>query len=425
MANENDKQDNRPAILLSGGRTTQPLAGALAEHYQLAIYDQGSLGHFLTQVEHVMCPINGAGEGLKSRATNEAAQLSASVSANMGPLGQRFIVPGVEAEMLGEGVNTWLPGLAMTILSSLALDLRALEAFMAQVPVAAVVTHEDVTPKFRAMVLYAKARELPTIHVPHANHFCHVRPDVHDMCLSDWLLAASPWMRDWYVKRGCPAEQVRVVGCPNWDAWPKICRDISKEHARLVLKMDESAPTVMYCTSWSQNTNLIDDHTVKPRADVAVLEAAKREGWQLIIKLHPGEPAQWVQKCAELAKEHGVPAVVTKQHLHYTVRAADVVVAVGPSNVLVEAGLADRPPVVIPLRGYEFGGVPPWKAQPKVDAIVSAVNMLLKKPDMWQANRSKFVKRYAHRNDAGATARVIEAILEIAEGTETPPEVAK
>jgi hypothetical protein len=408
MANEN--KDNRPTILLSGGRTTQPLGGALAEHYQLAIYDQGALGHFLTQVENVMCPANGAGEGLKSRATNEAAQLSAGVAANIKPLGERFAVPGIGAEMLGAGVNTWLPGMAMTILSSLALDLRALEAFMAQVPVVAAVTHEDVTPRFRAMVLYCKAHGVPTIHIPHANHFCHVRPDV---CLSDWLLAASPWMRDWYVKRGYPVEQVRVMGCPNWDVWPKICRDISKEHARLVLKLDATAPTVMYCTSWSQNTNLIDDHTVKPRADVAMLKAAKREGWQLIIKLHPGEPPQWVQQCAELAKEHSVPAVVTKSHLHYTMRAADVVVAVGPSNVLVEAGLANRPPVAIPLRGYKFGGMPPWEAEPTVDAVASTVNMLLAKPDIWQANRSKFVKRYAHSSDGRATDRTIAAILDI------------
>ncbi len=268
------------------------------------------------------------------------------------------------------------------------------------------------------MVLWARAKGIPTIHIPHANHYCHVRPDIHDEGLCDWLLATSPWMRDWYVERGYPAERVVVTGCPNWDSWGKVRKHMPRDNARTVLMLDQEAPTVVYFTSWSQNTNIIDDHTVKPQTDAAMLEAAKAEGWQLVIKMHPGEPEQWIQHYANLAKERGVPAVISRRHLEYCLRAADVAVAIGPSNVLVEAALAERPGVVVPLRGYDFGGEPPWRAEPTADDIRRVVGQVLAQPDAWEAARPDFIARHAYSDDCGATARAAAAVLEVANGAE-------
>ena len=401
-------------ILLSGGRTTQPLAKPLAKMARIAVLDRTALSAFISQLDEVLCPENGIGPELQSRATNDAARFSAQVTGMLPMIAPRFSIDGVAPPVLKERLGNWLPGLTLTIFSILTRDLHVLDAFCKSVNVRVAVVHEDVTPRFRALAMFARTQGIPTVHIPHANHFIQARPDIHDKCLCDWILAASPWMRKWYVERGYPKEQVKVIGCPNWDKWQKINATISKDYARTVLHLAQDVPVVLYCTSWPQTTNLVDDHTVKDRADAAMLEAAKREGWQLMWSLHPGDPAEWQKRYAEMAKEAGVPAVIVKGHLPYTMKAADAVLAVGPSNVIVEAAMAGVPAVTIPLRGYGFPSEPPWKADPTEDGIIDAVNYVLGAGDAWEVRRLNFVRRFAHSADGNASARAAEAIREIA-----------
>lgn len=409
--------EREKVVLLSGGRTTQPLAKSLAERAYVGVFDKSSVSMFTPLIDQVLCPENGAQPQPRSQATNDTALLAARVVNALPALPHRLAVPnaGHVAQLHSvNGVSKWLPGATLTLLSVLAQDVRILQAFFDGMDVRCVVTHEDVTPRFRAMVLYAKIRGVPTVHVPHANHFCHVRPDIHDECVSDHILAASPWMRDWYVGRGYSREQIKVTGCPNWDRWQEINAKVSKEHARTLLRLAQDRPVVLYCTSWPQMTNLVDDHTVKDRADAAMLEAAKAREWQLVWSLHPGDPPEWQQRYAQMAKEAGVPAVVVRGHLEYTARAADALVALGPSNVVIEAGLAGCPSATIPLRGYGFPGEPPWAAEPTAEGIVETVEWMLANRDEWERKRGWFVREFAHSDDGEATERIVAAVCEIA-----------
>ncbi|MFH1745560.1 MAG: hypothetical protein ABIG44_00815, partial [Planctomycetota bacterium] len=327
-------------------------------------------------------------------------------------LPHRFNMPNVP--MLNRDLGKWLPGLSLTLLSTLTRDVRVLEAFFNGMDVRCVVTHEDVTPRFRAMVLYANALGIPTVHIPHANHFCHICPDIHDKCVSNHILAASPWMRDWYAERGYPREQIKVVGCPNWDRWQEINAKVPRKHARTVLHLAQDRPVVLYCTSWSQTTNLIDDHAIKDRADAAMLAAAKVQGWQLIWSLHPGDPPEWQQRYAEMAKEARVPAIIVRGHLDYTARAADVLVALGPSNVIIEAGLAGCPSATIPIRGYGFPSAPPWVAEPTAEGIMETVEWILANPGEWERRREWFIRQFTYSDDGRATERTVAEICEIA-----------
>ena len=412
MAEKAEKE--KPIILLSGGRTTQPLAKLLAERFRIAVFDQNAASSFTVQIEEVLCPEKGAKPQLDATATNDAAILTARIVNALPALPQKFAVDGVASPALSENLSGWLPGLSLTLLSTLARDVRVLETFCNGLDVRCVVTHEDVTPRFRAMVLYAKTRGIPTVHVPHANHFCHTRPDIHDECVSDWILAASPWMRDWYAERGYPRDRIKVTGCPNWDRWQETNAKVSKEHARTVLHLPQDKPVVLYCTSWPQTTNLIDDHALKERADAAMLAAAKAQGWQLVWSLHPGDPPEWQQAYAQLAKEAGVPAVIVRGHLSHTARAADVLVMLGPSNVAIEAGIAGCPTVTIPLRGYGYPDEPPWRAEPTAQSIAEVAGRVIDNPDEWANRKDWFVRQFAGDADGKATERVVKAICDIA-----------
>jgi len=402
-------EDQRPVVLLSGGRTTVPLAKPLSQWYRIGVYDHGAIAQFLPHVDPVLSPAAGAGPQLVATATNAVAHITGRIAHGLPGVARRFSRNGINLD----GLDTWLPGLSLSILTQVAHDLHCAEAFATQLPLGCVVTHEDVTPQFKALALWAKAKGIPTVHIPHANHFIKTRPDVHDKCVCDWIFATSPWMADWYAERGFPRERIKLTGCPNWDVWHEVVQTISKEHARAVMLLEQDRPVVLYCTSWSQSTNLVDDHTVKDRADVAVLEAAKQAGWQLVIKMHPGEPPDWQKRYAEMAKERGVPALVTQSHLTLSVRAADVLVSVGPSNVIVEAALGDRPSVVVPLRGYGFPCEPPWLADPTPEAIQAAVGRVLDNPQLWTEERGRFVQRFAWVHDGGATRRAAEAVREV------------
>jgi len=220
-------------------------------------------------------------------------------------------------------------------------------------------------------------------------------------------------MRDWYVARGFPEENIRVVGYPLWDKWVEATEKVDRDHACMVLQLEPDRPIVLFCTSWAQYTNMIDDHTVMKRAARAILKATKAQGWQLIWSLHPGEPPGTEKSCAEAAKRYGVPALITRRHLSYTTAAADAVVAVGPSNVLIEAAIADRPIASIHLRGYGFPSTPPWTVRPTKTSMEAVIGRMIADRSEWDAARDGFVERFAHLIDGKATERVVGYIREI------------
>lgn len=406
-----ERTEDRPVVMLSGGKTTLPLAKPLDARFKVAVLDQNAVQSILSAgVDEVLCPAKGAGTLLGAQSANDAALLIGKIVGNLQRIGPRFSLNGSSSGKAADKVGDWLPGLAASMLPQLTFDVRTLAAMSASADIRAVVTHEDVTPRFRALVLWAKARGIPTVHVPHANHFIRTRPDIHDGCLCEWLLAASPWMRDWYAERGYPADRIEVVGNPTWDKWVKVNETVDRRHARAVLQLSQDVPVLMYCTSWPQTTNVVDDHDLWETANAAVLKAAKGRSWQLVWSLHPGDHASWRVKYANMAKDAGVPAVVVQGHLELTLRAADAVLAVGPSNVLVEAGLAGTPPLTIPLRGYGFAGEPPWTARATATGIKDRVGWVLAHPEAWDEARAAFVERYARNGDAGAVARAVEFV---------------
>ena len=105
-------------------------------------------------------------------------------------------------------------------------------------------------------------------------------------------------------------------------------------------------PVYNYAASWAQDTNAWgrgeDDLQDSLRW---VLDAARAADAQLILKLHPHQPQTMAEVYANIAREAGVKTVVTSHYTSHTLKAADVVITQGSSNLAIEAGIMGAPVV--------------------------------------------------------------------------------
>lgn len=397
----------KPTIVISGVGPTFHIYERLNEIYNVAVYDLNHANRISVQInsDKVICPMNGAQPPLYEKARNDAALAVAEIVAQMN---QRpiFSLNGRTPQKL-EGMRDWMPGLTLAHLNELYANLYVLERYHDHAGVRGVVVHEDVTPKFRALALWGKAKGIPVIHMPHNNCYAQVQPDIHDKSIADWILAASPYMRDWYAERGFSKERIKVIGFPPWDGWADI--DITRERARAMFHFDDGVPTVTLCTGWPQRTNYVDDHSTTEAASHLVLNTAQKLGWNVIWKMHPGDATGQEERYVKLMAMYGINGVVTRDHLAYALKAADMVISTGPSNVLVEAGINDVPPALFNLRGYGFDGEPPWVVGLEETAVMDTM-FRLQDGREWRDKRAAFVKRYAFKADGKSGKRAVRQI---------------
>ena len=426
---EEEKERER-VVIITGVRPTFQLYDALSKIYTVAVFNPDAANQLAAERGNtVECPIAGAKQALYDMAYNETAHMMGKVC---NALPKELKLNGLESVKVG----TWAAGVAMKEAINVNVFLRTMDAYADEKDVIGIVVHEDVMPTQRALAQWGKERKIPVIHVPHANTFLTSGPDIHDQSISDWILAASPYMRDWYVRRGFQKRFIKVTGFPGWDAWatpptymdqsaaqktgasfsgmhePIVERPLTKERARRMLQLEPDLPVVSLCTGWVQRTNMVDDHSMLDAAVHLTLQAAKQEGWQLIWKLHPGDAKGREKQTAMLAAAYRLPAAILRNHLPVVLAASDGVMSIGPSNVLVESALMGTAPVIFPLRGYGFPSEPPWVVEPNVDSIASIINGLLD-GEKWALAKDKFVRRYAYQNDGKAVKRTVRQIKRI------------
>lgn len=400
-------------IIISGVGPTRAIFAPLKEHYDVAVYDQANAHHLAMAHGNidVKCPMNGAQQKLFDNARNDATLAAAEV-VKVAHEGLAFSMNGKTPQALSDA-RRWLPGLALGHLVDLYTNIRVLDVYSENADIVGIITHEDVTPRFRALALWGKARGVPVIHMPHNNCYAQVRPDIHDNSVADWILAASPYMRDWYAERGFPKSRIKIVGFPAWDEWAGIKFDQKTARAMLQIGADETVITL--CTGWPQRTNYVDDWSMTEAMVHLMFDVARDEGYRLIWKIHPGDVSGNEAHGAKVAAGYRIPVIVMRDQLAYALKAADLVISTGPSNVLVEAGIADVPPALFKLRGYGFDRTPPWVIEPTKQGVKEMVARLIL-GDEWQKKRAAFIQRYAFRDDGKSAERAVRQIRKIING---------
>ncbi len=390
-----------PIVLLSGGVTTKGLTPLLLKKkYDIAVFDP-STAEAQAQIhgERIIPVLRNIPQPVQQNAYNEATQLTAQVFAEPVsaiaerveemPEWYRFSRNGLD-----EHLGTFLPGYAHQSFANQIIRYVALDALNEARKIRLVVTHEDVTEVFGGLVHWAKARGIPTMHVPHANHYSlpEISPDIHETSICDYL-AATPHMERFYKRNGYKGE-VRLTGSPLFDRWTEYRKD--RDWALRALKLDGNKPVVVYMSSWGQITNAHDDPTRFERTLRHIMAAGFE---QLVIKLHPGEAPNIEQNYLKMANEFGCRVIVTRLYLEPILSAVNCTVALGPSNVCVDAACMNVPSVIVQMPGYSIQHDAIPECEPE-SLSVEVENVLKGRVDWWEEQRVDFLHQMRYSDKA-------------------------
>lgn len=276
-----------------------------------------------------------------------------------------------------------------------------------------VILHNDVEPILRTVALWAQKRGVPCLHIPHAIYLEHdertsVGTDIHDLITASHIAVAGSYQHDWFIERKVDTSAMRITGLPQFDRL--AATHISHDRACRLLKMDTSRPVVVYMGSWRQDTNLLGCTDVLEEAYAAFLGAAKQlPELQYIVKCHPR--GQNVEDHVKKADEAGIRCAVTDQHLDVILNAADTIVNVGTSNVILEAAYMQPVPMIC-LGGGAFPNDPEITkvATVTTDSVAQAIrdSLTTGAPDM-----HGFVTKYLGNVDGKASERIVEWAKEL------------
>ena len=270
--------------------------------------------------------------------------------------------------------------------------------------------HEDVAPDTRSLVLWCKARGIPTIHVPHAA--CHLRADggsdIHRESRSDWILASGEYERDFYVAGGHPMNRIAIVGAPQMDGLYADEVLPAQAEARRVLDIDNER-VICYAGTWSQTTAIRGTGLSEMNDGLHAVIDLTHE-WQavLIIKSHPNGGDDKVY--AQALRDTNTPGLITRHYLSYAVRAADVLVAQGPSNICIEAAILGTPSCYIQSEGFDYAHELPFRSNAEQLSIVAREARDSRGDPAWQ----DFIRLYnAAHPEGGAVEAVVEKVIEL------------
>ena len=405
----------KPVLILSGHSIMESMLPRLSEKYDLCYLAPQAIHIAEAHGIKAMAMNSFIDSKVQEHALNAAALMTANVVKHVPIAAERIQdIVGNDNSTLPTELNVvsdWWAGFIMHHLRERAFLIAGLNNLSTQREIAGCIVHEDLTPDMRATVLWCNAMNIPTIHLPHAN--CHLLSDagldIHRETRTQYIAAAGRYMADWYAASGFAPDRIRITGTPGFDA---LCQDrLNQDESRQVLGIDKDATVVAYNTTWQQTTGLRGRWQEELEQGLnAVIDLVKEWHAYLIIKVHWNETQQAEEAYAQRLRAVGIEGAVTRHHHVYVLRAADVLIAQGPSNVCVDAAILGTPSAYQQTEGFDFAHKMPFRGTP--DTIAQAA--LMAKDSRGDPAWSDFCKLYNDAYpDGNASDRVCEMIEEL------------
>ena len=408
---QKSSQSSKPVMLVPGHPVAQGYWRGLSEHYDLCFMYPQALEYAASLNLRCLSLIQFQNGDTQEHALNAAAQTVAKAVQNARVIAGRLIssLDGSAPQEFHSAVDWW-PGYVMQHAQALASESALLTQLSNVREIAGCVVHEDVAPDTRGMVLWCKARGIPTIHVPHAA--CHLRPDggpdIHRESRCDWILASGEYERDFYSASGHPLERIVIVGAPQMDGLYADEAMPNRDEARRVLDIDNDR-VICYAGTWSQTTAIRGSGTAEIDDGLrAVIELVHEWKAVLIIKSHPNGGDD---KAFENAlRSTNTPGLITKHYLSYAVRAADVLIAQGPSNICIDAAILGTPSAYIQTEGFDYAHALPFRSRAEGLGLVALQAMDSRGDPAWQ----DFIRLYNAAHPVGAASEsIVEKVVEL------------
>jgi hypothetical protein len=298
----------------------------------------------------------------------------------------------------GLGLAGWLPTVFYETATPAIMRTSACQVLHEKEGVAGVLVHEDVTPNGRVLAQWGNANGVPTMHLPHANHFSKANTgDIHCQATAKNIGAAGSHMERWYSHTGA---NITKVGVPWWDAHYKEAVP-SKDMARHALGVKDGEYVLGYATTWAQMTSVWggDPEPFLTGALHRVFEAVKKLNAFLLLKMHPGEHPEQDKFYEQEMKDAGIRGAVTRHHAEVCLRAMDCLVTQGPSNLGVSAQILGTPVVEMFVHGARYTDGPKGTWGDGLEEMIAEAVLL-----------PEWTESMNYMNDGKATERTLDWI---------------
>ncbi|HEX3049716.1 MAG TPA: UDP-N-acetylglucosamine 2-epimerase [Aggregatilineaceae bacterium] len=266
------------------------------------------------------------------------------------------------------------------------------------------ITVEDVYAFGKAVAAVGERYQIPTINVQHGV----LGPYRTAEDVSGVYAVFGEDDRQKLIERGADPKRIVVTGPVRYDDILELKLD--RTAFLRGAKLDPSRPLVMF--SSQPIVRLLTEEN-KHSALMALLNAAKAIGAQVVIKAHPLEDRGMLER---LVAESGYPALIVWDQLYEWLKACDVMATIC-STTVYEAALADRPVLLLD-----------WSENPiTVEYLEQGIGVLPKSPDqteetLWQLLTDKAVQsklanaqqEFVLRNLAGSDGKASERLAKLA-----------
>jgi surface carbohydrate biosynthesis protein (TIGR04326 family) len=248
-----------------------------------------------------------------------------------------------------------------------------------------------------------------TVHA--AKEICTGKPGC--LPLPDMFLLYGPYYKRFLMENAhYPASKMRVIGNLRYDHFTEA-KKLSRDKMAAKYGLDAGRPIVLYATQMMPSPAEGDAITR------AICSATKQLGWQLIIKLHPGEPADSSYRM--FAKEAGIePLIIRDASTLELLTASDAIIG-SESTLDYEAMMLGKPVIVMNLTPGRKDWLP-FVAQGaalgvyRPEDTIEALNAVLaagKKRDSLLENARKLVEDHCYKIDGKAAERAAAAVREV------------
>jgi glycosyltransferase involved in cell wall biosynthesis/GT2 family glycosyltransferase len=331
------------------------------------------------------------------------------------------------------------------IFQMVASQIAALEIFEALIghyDLRALVLGCDNSHVQRVLIEHARGRGIPSMQLAHGI-YAPVEPRVAgemSTVYADRVAGFGARSRDVLARLGNDPERIALTGAPLWDELYVAAARVSRDAACRELGLDPEQPTVLFCGSYADGSSAFLPDLTRCVTDTyrSLIDGARGGAYQLIVRPHPQELDR--AGLAPDARERLIEAhrglvtgpagagvrLITDRKIE-SIAAADVVVAMGCSTIIPEAMILRRPVVMVPF----LQQAPPVYTSADgicvaddADMLWRALGTLLGDPARRRAmvaTQLRALPSLNHENDGCATARVAQAIVDVAGGVVSQP----
>ncbi|MDK2126394.1 glycosyltransferase [Parachitinimonas caeni] len=247
--------------------------------------------------------------------------------------------------VIGELAEKTWPAVA-AILEALALARQAYDLRL-------VAVNEDYTELSKAVVLWAGANRVPSLHLAHALALADPYT-VHRQLNADLIALIGERGGEGYLDAGFARERLRVTGNPAWDHYPALRRERVLLRRQLAEQygFDGTLPLLVFGTTWAANFSaLVDGHAFAStlRTFLSSVAQLQQQGvrFTAVVKDRPSNQSYGANEFERVLEGCGVDRRGVRYASDTPDRwlvAADAVVSVD-SNLTVEAMSAGVPAI--------------------------------------------------------------------------------